>query len=158
MNDYLLRLIQIYKQKGILIDTNIVLLYIVGSLNVSLIREFSRTSMFTETDFDKLSKFIDFFELKITTPHILTEVSNLIGNRHDIQNLLKTYVKSSEEKFLESFKICENRAFLNFGLADIAISETAKDLYLVLTNDSNLFGFLINQKIDVVSLEQIRQI
>ena len=33
MNDYLLKLIQKYKQKGLLIDTNLILLYIVGSID-----------------------------------------------------------------------------------------------------------------------------
>ena len=158
MNDYLLTLIQKYKQKGLLIDTNIVLLYVVGSFNPLLIREFSRTAMFDENDFYRISKFIGYFELKITTPHILTEVSDLIGNREFIQLALKTYIETSKEYFSKSVNVCKNKSFLNFGLADTAISESAKDSYLVVTNDNKLFGYLSNQKIDVINLEQIRMV
>lgn len=88
MNDYLLKLIQKYKQKGILIDTSILLLYIVGSFDINLIRTFKRTQMFSENDFKIVPKFIDYFELKITTPHVLTEVSDFIDNRQSLQSVL----------------------------------------------------------------------
>jgi len=153
-----LKLIQKYKQKGLLIDANIVLLYIIGSIDILLIRDFSRTAMFTEDDFYKISKFIDYFELKITTPHILTEVSNLIGNKQNLQSFLGAYIEKTKEIFLESANVSKNNAFLNFGLADIAISETAKNSYLVVTNDNPLFGYLVNQRIDAVSLDQLRMI
>ena len=158
MNDYLLKLIQKYRQKGILIDTNLVLLYIVGSIDILRIREFSRTAMFTANDFYKVSKFIDYFDLKITTPHVLTEVSNLIGNRQNLPTLLQTYIEKSKEIFLESSEVSKRNAFFNFGLADTAITETAKGSYLVLTDDRPLYGFLINSQIDVVSLDLIRMI
>ena len=158
MNNYLLQLIQKYRQKGILIDTNLVLLYIVGSIDILQIREFSRTAMFTANDFYKVSKFIDYFDLKITTPHVLTEVSNLIGNRQNLPTLLQTYIEKSKEIFLESSEVSKRNAFFNFGLADTAITETAKGSYLVLTDDRPLYGFLINSQIDVVSLDLIRMI
>lgn len=158
MNDYLLQLIQKYRQKGILIDTNLVLLYIVGSIDILRIREFSRTAMFTGDDFYRVSKFIDYFDLKITTPHVLTEVSNFIGNRQDLPILLKTYIEKSKEISLESSEVSKNNAFLKFGLADTAIIDTAKNSYLVFTDDGPLYGFLMNSHIDVVSLDQVKMI
>ena len=158
MNDYLLKLIQKYKQKGLLIDTNLILLYIVGSIDISRIKDFSRTSMFSEDDFSRVSKFIDYFDLKITTPHILTEASDLIGNRQDLQFILRAFLENSEEMFLESATVSKNSAFLKFGLADAAIVATAKDSYLVFTDDRPLYGFLINSQIDAISLDQLRLI
>jgi rRNA-processing protein FCF1 len=158
MNEYLLKLIQNYKQKGLLIDTNILLLYIVGSVDINLIGNFKRTANFTISDFYITSKFIDYFDIKITTPHILTEASDLLGNRIDLQFALAKYIKLIEEKFLESNQIAETKTFLQFGLADAAISETAKDSYLVVTDDNPLYAYLINQKIDAISLNQIRMI
>jgi hypothetical protein len=158
MNDYLLRLIQKYKQKGLLIDTNIVLLYIIGSIDILKIRDFSRTAMFTEDDFYKVSKFIDYFDLKITTPHVLTEISNLIGNKQNLHSFLKAYVEGSKEIFLKSSEVLKNKAFLNFGLADTAIIDTAKDSYLIFTDDRPLYGFLVNSQIDAVNLDQVRAI
>ncbi len=153
-----MKLIQKYKQKGLLVDTNILLLYIVGIVNVDLIRNFSRTANFTENDFYLVEKFINFFDVNITTPHILTEVSDLLGNRIELQLALGKYIELIEEKFLESKQITRTKTFLQFGLADTAITETAKNSYLVVTDDNPLFGYLVNQKIDAVNLDQIRMI
>lgn len=158
MNDYLWELIQKYKQKGLLVDTNIILLYIVGSLDISIIRNFSRTSGFTEDDFERVSGFIEYFDIKITTPHILTEVNDLIGNRTDLQFALRTYLTLSTEIFLESSKVSDNKFFVEFGLADTAIMETANNSYLVFTEDWKFYGLLENSKIDVVNLAQVRMI
>jgi len=158
MNEYLFELIQKYRQKGLLIDTNVTLLYLVGSLDVNLVRKLGRTGMFTENDFEKVSKFIDYFDLKITTPHVLTEVSDLIDNRVDLQAVLKFYIETSQEIFLESLNLSKKETFLKFGLADTSVTFTAKDSYLVLTDDRPLYGFLINSQIDAVNLDQIRMI
>ena len=158
MNNYLLELVQKYRNKGLLIDTNLILLYIVGSFDISLIRHFSRTSAFTESDFERVSKFVDYFNVKITTPHIVTEVSNLIGRRVELKQFLSAFIETSNEVFQESIKICKHDIFFNFGLTDAAIAETAKDSYIVLTDDGRLVDFLIRSKIDAVSLEDIRRI
>lgn len=142
MNDYLLKLIQKYKFKGVLIDANILLLYIVGTVDINLIGRFKRTANFSEDDFYRVSKFIDIFDLKITTPHILTEVSDFIGNRILLQSALGIYVQSTEEKFLESKRIAATETFRRHGLADAAISETAKDSHLIVTDDNPLYGYL----------------
>jgi hypothetical protein len=153
-----LKLIQKYKQKGLLIDTNILLLYIVGSIDISLIRDFKRTANFSENDFERISKFIDYFDLKITTPHVLTEASDFIDNRQHLQAVLKVYIENTKEIFLESLDLSKKDAFLKFGLADTSVTYTARDNYLILTDDRPLYGFLINSQIDAVNLDQIRMI
>jgi hypothetical protein len=158
MNDYLLKLIQKYRQKGLLIDTNLLLLYIVGSFDILLIRDFKRTANFTEDDFERVSKFIDYFERTITTPHVLTEVSDFIDNRQALQIGLKVYIERSQEIFLESLELSKKETFLKFGLADTSVTYTAKDSYLIFTDDRPLYGFLISSQIDAVNSDQIRMI
>lgn len=114
-------------KKGLLVDTNILLLYIVGTVDIDLIRNFSRTANFSENDFYIVSKFIDIFDIKITTPHILTEISDLLGNKRELQIALGKYIELMEEKFLQSKQIAKTKTFLQFGLADTAITETAKN-------------------------------
>lgn len=139
MNDNLRRLIQKYRKKGLLIDTNLLLLYIVGSFDIELIREFKRTSQFTIDDFDFVSDFISEFELKITTPHILAEVDNFIGNKLNLRTLLKNYVSIvAREITTDSVTIVENEFFVEFGFTDTAIVNISNNSYLVLTDD-NLF-------------------
>lgn len=158
MNEYLLPLIKKYKQKGLLIDTNIFLLYLVGSIKPSLLSKFSSKNLFLENDIDKLSKFIAYFDVKITTPHILTEVSNLIRRDTDLRETLRVDIEMLSEIFLESRKLIKHTAFNTFGLTDTAIINNPKDSFRVATDDMPLFQYLINSQIDVVSLDQIRAI
>lgn len=61
MNEYLLGLIQKYKARGVLTDTNILILYIIGSFDPNLIGTSKATSQFTQDDFLRVAKFIDYF-------------------------------------------------------------------------------------------------
>lgn len=157
MNDYFLELFTKYKKKGILVDTNILLLFVVGSLSPDLIKRISRTAHFSIQDFQIISKVIDFFDVRITTPHILTEVGNLIGNRNDIRNALRSYIEIVEERFSESVKIVSDDAFSKFGLTDTAVLDLSKNSCIVLTNDGPLYGLLVSKGVDVVSLALLRQ-
>jgi hypothetical protein len=158
MNDYLLSLVQRYKGKGLLVDTNLLLLYLVGSADPELIGRFSRTANYSEDDFDRVSRFVDAFEVKIGTPHVFTEVSDLFGNRNDFNVLLAAYVEKVYEVFTSGRSLIKDRSFLQFGLADTAVIDAARNKYLILTDDGPLYGFLFNSKIDAVNLDQIRAI
>jgi hypothetical protein len=71
-------LIESYRQRGILIDTNILLLWLVGSVNRQRTSKFNRTQQFTVEDYDILLRLLEYFFPKIiTTPNILTEVNTL---------------------------------------------------------------------------------
>jgi hypothetical protein len=77
MNDEIQRLVVRYARKGILIDTNILLLYFLGSFDQDLIPSFKRTVQFTVEDYNTLLLLLQMFDRLVTTPNILTEVSNL---------------------------------------------------------------------------------
>lgn len=121
MNNYLSVLVGKYKKKGVFVDSGILLLFIIGSTNPSLIRHFKRTANFDENDFILVSEFIETFDYKITSPHILTEVSDLLGESNDFHIFLETYINLAEEKFLTSKEIAKSETFLKPGLADSAI-------------------------------------
>ena len=70
-----------YRNVGVLVDTNILLLHVVGSTNKQRITQFKRTrERFTIEDFDLLQRILCLFSKVTTTQSILTEVSNL-GSR-----------------------------------------------------------------------------
>lgn len=141
-----------------MIDTNIALLYLVGSYDVSLIRNHSRTAKYSESDFEKISKFIDFFVEKVTTPHVLTEISNLLGEGAELRAVLSGFIKSSTEYYLSGIDLSDSGAFLGYGLTDSAIFETGRSNYLVVTDDGPLYSFLLGSNVDAVNLTQIRMI
>ena len=82
-----------YAQKGILVDTNVLLLYLVGILDTSLIARFKRTQNrgYTEQDFRLVQNLLSLFRQVVTTPQILAELSNLSMQMKD--PLLTRYFK-----------------------------------------------------------------
>lgn len=158
MNEEILRVFNKYKHSGVLVDTNLLLLFIVGSLDPELISRHSRTARFTYDDFQIINRVIDFFETKISTPHILTEVSNLIGRDLPIRNALGSYIATSTEKFAQGFELVAKESYLKFGLADTATFTISKNKYLVITDDGPLLGFLTSNGIDAVDLRTLRRL
>ncbi len=156
MTDYLSRLVGKYKEKGVFVDSEILILFIVGSKDPNLIRNFGRTAKFDENDFILVSKFVDFFDLKITSSHILTEVSDLLGESIDFQLILETYINLAEEKFLPSKKVAKSDSFLQFGLADSAIIEISYNSHLIFTADNRFYGYLSNMGIDAVNFNLLK--
>ena len=156
MNDYLSQFVDKYKKKGVFVDSEILLLFIVGSKDPRLIRNFGRTAKFDENDFILVSEFIEKFDYKITSPHILTEVSDLLGESSDFQIILEAYINLSEEKFLTSREIAKSKSFFKFGLADSAIIETSKNLHLIFTADNRFYGYLTSMGIDAVNFDSLK--
>lgn len=104
------RLIQQYQHHGVLLDSNLLLLLLVGTLNPNLIGG-KRTSRYLPAHFDKLSELLAKFKCIVTIPHILTEVSNLGG-------------QELKDKKLEAFYVLlQHPTWLNIEVADIRIDE-----------------------------------
>ncbi|AQG78174.1 hypothetical protein AWR27_01710 [Spirosoma montaniterrae] len=66
--------------RGLIIDTNLIVLLVVGSVDPKRISSHKRLSKYTNDDFSILKSFVQRFRHPLyTTPNILTEASNLIG-------------------------------------------------------------------------------
>lgn len=156
MTDYLSKLIVKYKKKGVFVDSEILLVYIVGSKDPRLIKNNGRTANYDENDFNLISEFIEKFDSKIASPHILTEVSDLLGESNDFHTILNVYINTSEEKHLTSREITKCNSFLRFGLADSAIIEISQNAHLIFTADNRLYGYLANIGIDAVSFDLLK--
>lgn len=63
-----------------LIDTNALLVLIVGSINPNLVNEHKRTSIYDEEDFYQLLYFIGNINTLCILPNVWTEVDNLLNN------------------------------------------------------------------------------
>jgi hypothetical protein len=157
---YIEELISKYKQKGVFVDTNMLVLYIIGTTDFRLVNKTILGRNYTETDFILVAKFIEFFEIQITSPHILTETSDLIGEDNTFHTALKEYIRISTEKYELSLNLSENDYFFKFGLADSSIiyasTDSFKDSHLVFTADNKLYGYLTNLGVDTVNLDSLR--
>lgn len=162
MNGQLKSLIAKYRNNGILVDTNILLLYVVGLTNQQRIPLFKRTNRFIAKDFDTLRQLLRQFPTVVTTPSILTEVSNLSGQlnepeRSTCMGLFADEIQEIEEYYIPSRETAKDGKFQRFGLTDCGIAQISLSQYLVLTDDLPLSAYLSNQGIDTLNFNNIRK-
>lgn len=161
MDDYIGSLIGRYRAKGLLIDTNLLLLYIVGAYDPGQIEGFGRTEQFDPDDFAVLYSFVQRFDPVVTTPHVLTETSNLLGGlsgrvRAGCFDLLRKSISLMREHHAPATTIAADPGFAPFGITDAAIAEASPGVYLVLTDDLPLYGYLSSRGVDVLNFNNIR--
>ncbi|MDJ0601003.1 MAG: PIN domain-containing protein [Crocosphaera sp.] len=159
--DYVQKLLNRYQNKGIVIDTNILLLLIVGTANRKRISQFKRTQQFIPEDYDLLIELINLFPKIIITPNILTEVNSLtnqIGEpeRSKCFAIFAQLISEIEECALSSQEIVKNNGFIKFGLTDCGIIELSKNQYLVLTDDLKLSNYLQKLGIDSINFNHLK--
>jgi hypothetical protein len=162
--DFFATLMGKQRHQGLLIDTNLLLLLLVGSLDPSLIRKEKITANqgFDEVDFNRLRDFASRFQKVFATPHILTEVSNHAdkvkgANHKEFIRLFVSLIERLDEHSETSKLLSKTEAFARFGLTDAAISHLAMKKILVLTVDFPLTGYLRKQGLNVVNFNNFRQ-
>ncbi|MEK6407139.1 MAG: PIN domain-containing protein [Acidobacteriota bacterium] len=161
--DNISHLVSAYRRKGLLVDSNLLLLYFVGAYDPARISTFKGTYSrgFREDDFNLLTKLVGLFDKIVTTPNILTEVSNLSGQlRKDEKQAYYVdfgkVVPLFAEYYVESTQICALQHFKDFGLTDSGIITLASGKFLVLTDDGPLAGYLQNVGVDVINFNHVR--
>ena len=152
-----------YRSKGLLVDSNLLLVYFIGSHDLGLLGKFERTRAFDNESFYLLANFIRSFKKVVTTPNILTEVSNLSGRlKGDIRSSyfhsVILQIAQTKEHYLGSDELSRDPGFVKFGLTDISVIHAAKDEYLVLTDDFQLSNYLTKQGQPAINFNHLRQI
>ena len=147
-----------------MIDTNLLLLLLVGSSDPSKIRTCKITANqgFSETDFNLLRDFVCRFQKLITTPHILTEVSNhaekIKGvDKGEFLTQFLSLIERMDERFEVAESLAKTDAFIRFGLTDAAISHLANGDFVAPTEDFPLAGYLQKRGVKVVNFNVVRQ-
>ncbi len=143
-------------------DTNLLLLFFVGDYNRGLVERFRRTrDRFVSADYDTLAGLLLAFRQIVTTPHILTETSNLMGQltghaRDECFSRLAAVVPKMRETYVPSEDLVQRPPFIKFGITDTSIIEVAAKPYLVLTDDFPLANYLQSRGLDVLNFNNIR--
>ncbi len=151
------------KYKGLIIDTNLLLLFLVGSYDENQILSFNRLKKFSKEDFYLIDKFVTLFSDKILiTPHIITEICNLSDSLNKNKNygffkFLETQIEKYKEENLFSITLIknDNAAFYKFGLADSGIIDLAKQNSLVVTDDLALYHMIIERGFDALNFTRL---
>jgi hypothetical protein len=151
-----------YRSAGVLVDTNLLLLYFIGANDPSDISRFKRTMQFRAEDYRLLVRVLGAFRRIVTTPHIVTEVSNLAGQltgrtRDGFFARLAAGLSSMDEEHTEATTLARADTFVRFGITDTALFHQARGRYLVLTDDFRLSQYLVSQRVDAVNFNHLRQ-
>ena len=138
----------------ILIDTNALILLLIGLMNPKLIPKHKRTSIYEEDDFHQLVSVIGHLEQLVVLPNVWTEVDNLLNSfsnelKYQYIIRIKALIQTTSEQYLESIKGIENGAFLDLGLTDSLLLLYAKNCQLLITSDSRLSDYAIANNIRV---------
>jgi len=159
--EHIAQLLSKYKSKGVLIDSNLLLVYCVGAYDPDRLARFKRTATFTTDDFELLTQFFRFFEKVVTTPNILTEVNSLSNQLSE--DLKAAYypefakqISVLEERYVPSAEVSALASFDRLGLTDLGIAELVRDKYLVLSDDLKLITHLQSIGVDAINFNHIR--
>lgn len=151
-----------FASNGLLVDTNLFLLYAVGLHDRSAIARFKRTNQYDGDDFDRVSNVARRCSRLVTTPHILAEISNLAidraaGKYHPFLGVLLEAIRATHELHVAKDIIVEAATLPFLGFTDTSIVELAKrDGFLVFTDDLPLAAYLSRINCAVINLNHLR--
>ena len=144
--------------KAVVVDTNLLLLILVGSTNPEYIKKHRRLyPVYNARHFDLILGLLVRAPKVICTAHILTEASNLARQipdpmRSEIMATFKRFIDLAEERQVKGAQATEQPSFLRLGLTDAAILSLDPIDIQVLTVDHHLHLAAIEKGFDVQNL------
>lgn len=149
------------KRQSLLIDTNLLILLVVGSHSVDRVANHRRLEGFAAKDFHRLADILSAAQKLIVTPNILTETSNLLGSPKNpfdapLFQMLSEIVRNAEvleEIYIPSAEIAEMPQFPYLGLTDSGILSLKERNVVILTRDMRLASECWSIGLDVLPFE-----
>ena len=162
-----------YSGTALLPDANLLVFYFVGCVAPNTIGNHPRTSGFTERDFLLLAQVIHEFQKRgrvLTTPHILTEVSNLLrqgklpgdfygAHLESFVELFRSHIMEARwtEEHIPARDLVQSHTFRRHGLTDAAIAHLSPKKTLVLSTDGGLVRDLTAKNLDAIWFDDMRR-
>ena len=161
MGTYVGYCVEKYSSKGVVVDTDLLILYIIGSCSPDYISKFNRTYQYTIEDFQIINNLLQLFKSIIITPQILSELSNLTFKKVSKFNkyfaTVVNLLRDANERYIHKDDMLLISCLPKVGFTDLSIIEAAKNnKLLVLTDDFRLTNFLVDAKCDFINLNHIR--
>ena len=138
------------QRRGVFIDSNLLVLMVVGSLDRQLIGRHRRLSSFTPDDFDILAALLAQTGVVFATPNTLTEASNLVAQHGEPQRreLLEEFHRAIEtniEIVVPSAEAALREEFIGLGLTDAALLTVINPDRPLVTDDLQLYLAALEQ-------------
>ena len=147
--------------EAIVLDSNLLVLLIVGTASRSYVPGHRRLRAYSESDFDLLVDLIAPASSILLTPNTLTEASNLLGYigepaRGKICDVFRVFIKAGEERYLESGRAAERDEFRRLGLTDSVLLHLAEEPSTLLTADLDLYLAAAKRGLKVINFNHRR--
>ena len=148
--------------RSILVDTNILLLIVVGRTSPEIIKRFKRTETYDTKALELAVQIVSRFSGILTTANILTEVSNLlskgldIASRYAVWETFRALVPYLEERTISSGRLSRHAEFARLGLTDVGVTTLGHRGWPVLTDDLDLALVLKARGVFVQNLNHLR--
>lgn len=145
----------------LVIDTNLLVLYVVGTAGRNLITKHKKLAAYLPEDYDALLRIIDRAAVVLVTPNTLTETSNLATYiaepaRTDILSVLRAVVRSSEEVYVSGKDACERTEYIRLGLTDAALLHALGSRRTLLTVDLDLHLAALSAGQATINFNEVR--
>lgn len=152
-------LLEPYVGKPAILDSNLVLLRWCFRFDPSLALSFKRLSSFESNDIELLEQTLKLFPVLRTTPHVLTEVSNLANalpswRKQDWSQYFSSEIQVVSEEWIPASTLADSPA-LWLGLTDAALVALATT-HVILTVDFPLSGSLQTAGLNAVNFAALR--
>lgn len=155
---------------GVIIDTNLLILLLIGNYDPIFIREYKQLNnsdkKYTEEDFELLKQVLACFKKVIITPQIIAELSNLSITKSGVpENRFPLYLqkviaflKVADEQHQKSSCLwgMEMKMIRDFGFTDMTILELAKNNNMAVLTDEAPFWRRFNTEIPIITLQNIK--
>lgn len=144
------------------LDTNLLIVLVVGLTDRSLVGNHKRTRAFGPEDFDLLLRIVLGAEQIIVTPHVLAETSNLLGQDDDprckmLRGKLKELMNLHDERHTPAVVVSQHSDFLRLGVADCGILSVLADDVVLLTDDLALYLAAMREDPKSMNFTHLRQ-
>jgi hypothetical protein len=144
-------------RKAVLIDTQLLVLLIVGLTNPAFIRRHKRVAPYNERHFSLLKGMLAQASKLVCTAHVLTETSNLLRQiadpmRSQIMATFKGFIEAAEEQNVRGALAAAQPFFVRLGLTDAAILSLDPTEVQVLTVDHDLHIASLEKGFDTQNL------
>jgi hypothetical protein len=154
-------LLRRFRGKPAILDTNLLLLDWCADFDPELIHSFKRLNSFFEKDVLLLKETLQAFSALRTTPHVLTEVSNLANSlprwrKESWAEHFKSKIEVVPEKWIAARTIAQEPAFW-LGLTDAGLCALAKS-NVILTIDFPLSNYLESRRLNVINFTHLREL
>jgi hypothetical protein len=150
------------RPRAALLDTNLLLLWIAGTTDLSLFKTFKRVQSFTAADYLLLTDALAAFVSLVTTAHILAEASNFLDQappyrRSALLSTFREYIDKADEIHLPARQLSLRPEFAPFGLTDTGIAVLGYEA-TVITTDFRLRGTVLANAGYCVHLQDLRDL